>query len=91
MVELILSHNKEAENYFFIALFLIQIWYKNFREVHLKMSEINKGEVSSGWVSETVIKKMLEMLEKTQFGSITLIIQDGVVSQIERKEKLRLI
>jgi len=41
-------------------------------------------------ISEENLKKLLELLKTTQYGSITLVIQDGVVIQIERNEKLRL-
>lgn len=50
-------------------------------------------------MSETVVKKQilehshLEMLEKllstTKYGSITLIVQDGKIVQIEKTEKIR--
>jgi hypothetical protein len=39
---------------------------------------------------EEVLLKVQELLSKIKFGSITLIIQDGVVVQIEQNEKLRL-
>jgi len=41
-------------------------------------------------ISEENFKKLLELLKTTQYGSVTLVIQDGVVIQIERNEKLRL-
>jgi len=41
-------------------------------------------------ISEENLKKLLELLKTTQYGSVTLVIQDGVVIQIERNEKLRL-
>ena len=51
-------------------------------------------------MSETVVKKdvlehsHLEMLEKllstTKYGSITLIVQDGKIIQIDKTEKYRL-
>ncbi|HHU20067.1 MAG TPA: YezD family protein [Bacilli bacterium] len=39
---------------------------------------------------EQSLKKVKEMLEKMNFGSITLIVQDNHVVQIERNEKIRL-
>nr|WP_084820295.1 YezD family protein [Mesobacillus campisalis] len=39
---------------------------------------------------EAVLLKVQELLNKVKFGSITLIIQDGVVIQIEQNEKIRL-
>jgi hypothetical protein len=35
--------------------------------------------------------KLQEMLKKIEFGSITLVVQDGKVIQIEKNEKHRLI
>ncbi len=45
---------------------------------------------TDGPIAEADLKKLLLMLEKVSFGSITLIIQNGKVVQIERNEKLRL-
>ncbi|WP_241657686.1 YezD family protein [Anaerobacillus alkaliphilus] len=39
---------------------------------------------------EQVFSKLQEMLKDIKFGSITLIIQDGKVIQIEKNEKHRL-
>ncbi|MCI1944817.1 YezD family protein [Clostridium luticellarii] len=41
-------------------------------------------------ISEQYIKKILESLKSISYGSITLVIQDGIVIQIETKEKIRL-
>ena len=41
-------------------------------------------------ISEENLKKLLQLLKTTQYGSVTLVVQDGVVIQIERNEKLRL-
>jgi hypothetical protein len=35
--------------------------------------------------------KLLNLVETTRYGSITLVIQDGKVIQIERNEKIRLV
>lgn len=34
--------------------------------------------------------KLLEIIEEVSHGSVTLIIQDGIVIQIDRNEKIRL-
>lgn len=39
---------------------------------------------------EQVFSKIQEMLKNMKFGSITLIVQDGKVIQIEKNEKHRL-
>ena len=41
-------------------------------------------------ISEENLIKLLELLKTTRYGSVTLVVQDGVVIQIERNEKLRL-
>lgn len=35
-------------------------------------------------------KKIVKMLDNLSFGSITIVVQDGKVIQIEKNEKLRL-
>ena len=42
-------------------------------------------------ISEENLKRLLELLKTTKYGSVTLVVQDGVVIQMERNEKLRLI
>ena len=37
-----------------------------------------------------VLAKVVEILEKLQFGTILLVVQDGKVVQIEMAEKIRL-
>ncbi|WP_153127151.1 YezD family protein [Peribacillus tepidiphilus] len=39
---------------------------------------------------EQVIPKLRSMLNSMKYGSITLVIQDGKVIQLEKNEKLRL-
>ena len=41
-------------------------------------------------ISEKNLKKLLELLETTRYGSVTLVVQDGIAIQMERNEKLRL-
>jgi len=41
-------------------------------------------------ISAENLKKLLELLKTTQYGSVTLVVQDGVAIQLERNEKLRL-
>ena len=43
---------------------------------------------SSEW--EAVVEHLEKMLETVKFGSITLVVQDGKVIQIEKNEKVRL-
>lgn len=39
---------------------------------------------------QEIYQQIERMLEKLQFGSITLVVQDGKVVQIEKNEKVRL-
>ncbi len=41
-------------------------------------------------ISEPELEKLLQVLSKIAYGSVTLIIQNGKVVQIEKNEKLRL-
>ena len=41
-------------------------------------------------ISEENLRKLLDLLKTTKYGSVTLVVQDGVVIQMERNEKLRL-
>ncbi|MCB2295697.1 YezD family protein [Clostridium algoriphilum] len=51
---------------------------------------VKKLTIDNKTISEENLKKLLELLKTTQYGSVTLVVQDGVVIQIERTEKLRL-
>lgn len=46
--------------------------------------------LNSDTISEENLKKLLDLLKTIKYGSVTLVVQDGVVVQIERNEKLRL-
>ena len=52
------------------------------------MGSNNRGNTG---ISEENLKKLLEMLKIVKYGSVTLVIQDGVVVQIEKNEKVRLV
>ncbi|MDA8354084.1 MAG: YezD family protein [Firmicutes bacterium] len=39
---------------------------------------------------ETVTERIREMLDGMRYGSITLVVQDGQVIQLEKNEKMRL-
>ncbi len=41
-------------------------------------------------ISNEDLKRLLDLIESVRYGSITLIIQDGKVIQIEKNEKVRL-
>ncbi|MBN7572872.1 MULTISPECIES: YezD family protein [Clostridium] len=48
--------------------------------------DINSKEI----VENKKLEEILKMVEKIRFGSITLIIQDGVVIQVDKNEKIRM-
>ncbi|AXN36979.1 MULTISPECIES: YezD family protein [Bacillaceae] len=39
---------------------------------------------------EEIFERLQEMLKSMKYGSITLIVQDGKIIQMERNEKLRI-
>ncbi len=39
---------------------------------------------------QTVMEKIQSMLETMSFGSITIVVQDGKVIQLEKNEKVRI-
>ncbi len=41
-------------------------------------------------LTEQDVKKIIELIEATRYGSITVIVQDGKIVQIEKNEKIRL-
>jgi len=41
-------------------------------------------------LSQEELRKLLEIIEEVTHGSVTLIIQDGIVIQIDRNEKIRI-
>lgn len=41
-------------------------------------------------VTKEELEKIREFIEDVRFGSVTVIVQDGRIIQIERNEKLRL-
>lgn len=51
---------------------------------------INSSRGKAG-ISQENLNKLLEMLKTVRYGSVILIIQDGVVVQIEKNEKVRLV
>jgi hypothetical protein len=48
-------------------------------------------DISSKEIAENKkIKEILKMVEQIKYGSITLIIQDGVIVQVDKNEKIRM-
>lgn len=50
----------------------------------------DKKDLKLDCISEQDFKKLLELMSTVKYGSITLIIQDGKVIQIDKNEKMRL-
>ncbi len=54
------------------------------------MEEIRGREGKKSVVKEKDIKKIIELIESVKYGSISIVIQDGCIVQIEKNEKLRI-
>ncbi|ADY57075.1 Protein of unknown function DUF2292 [Syntrophobotulus glycolicus DSM 8271] len=48
------------------------------------------GDSSQNPISDEYIEKLVTLLKTIKFGSITLIIQNGEVVQLEKNEKMRI-
>lgn len=51
---------------------------------------VNDNESNIG-ISEENLDRLIEMLKHIKYGSVTLVIQDGVVVRLEKKEKVRIV
>jgi hypothetical protein len=51
---------------------------------HVKDKEMNEAEL------DEVFEKLKRMLQTMRFGSVTLVVQDGKVIQLEKNEKVRI-
>lgn len=54
------------------------------------MTKIGENEWSSDIISPEHLSKLMDLLKDIRYGSITLVIQDGKVIQIDKNEKVRL-
>lgn len=41
-------------------------------------------------MEEKILSKIISMLNNTKYGTITLVVQDGKVVQLEKSEKIRI-
>lgn len=41
-------------------------------------------------MEEKILNKIISMLNNTKYGTITLVVQDGKVVQLEKNEKIRI-
>jgi hypothetical protein len=48
------------------------------------------SEIKTRAISEADLKRLIELLNSISYGSVTLIIQEGKIVQMEKNEKLRL-
>lgn len=51
--------------------------------------EKDNNSVQKNIIQERDLKKIVEFLETIQYGSVTVIVQDGKILQIEKNEKIR--
>ncbi|BAH05794.1 hypothetical protein CKR_0743 [Clostridium kluyveri NBRC 12016] len=68
----------------FLIFILIRLYKRGY---NIKME---KKIERKNQISEEYIRKIIESLKNISYGSITLVIQDGIVIQVETKEKIRL-
>ena len=54
------------------------------------MAERTEYSKTKESISDGNLKKLIDLIGEVKFGSITVVIQDGKVIQLERNEKLRL-
>lgn len=50
----------------------------------------SNARVKKNEIHEKDLKKIVELLETIQYGSVTVIVQDGKILQIEKNEKIRI-
>jgi hypothetical protein len=55
------------------------------------MADDKDRDILSNALEEKVFKELVTILSTLRFGSVTLIIQNGKVVQIEKNEKFRLV
>jgi hypothetical protein len=55
------------------------------------MADDKDRNLLSNVLDEKVFRELITLLSTLQFGSVTLIIQNGKVIQIEKNEKFRLV
>ena len=54
------------------------------------MSDSTKIKKERSPILEKNIELLSELVSKTRYGSITILIQDGVIIQIDKNEKIRI-
>ncbi|GHU49681.1 hypothetical protein FACS1894127_3500 [Clostridia bacterium] len=54
------------------------------------MEDVKKGVNANRSIREEDLQKIVDCVEAIEFGSVTLVIQNGHVLQIEKNEKIRL-
>lgn len=54
------------------------------------MTDKSPAVKSDGVVSEEDLKRLVQIVKTVKYGSVTLVIQDGKIVQIEKNEKMRL-
>lgn len=54
------------------------------------MGDLANTKQEATVLSEKNIELLSELIENTKFGSVTIVIQDGLIVQIEKNEKIRI-
>ncbi len=52
--------------------------------------ERDSNSIHKNIIREQDLKRIVELLETIQYGSLTVIVQDGKLLQLERNEKIRI-
>jgi hypothetical protein len=61
------------------------------QETEVAMPERKINQKSDSPISQEDLTRLLEMIGSIRYGSITLLIQDSKVVQIDKSEKVRLV
>src|SRR5882724_11559743 len=56
----------------------------------MEQNRAEKADIEKGQLSDTSLRAIRDALRDLEFGSVTLIVQDGLVIQVDRLEKRRL-
>ncbi len=65
------------------------VYYRHKEQPEVKMAESEISEHSEKWSPE-LESRIRAALEEIRYGTVSLVIQDGKVIQIDKSEKIRL-
>ena len=68
----------------------------NFKKGSKHIDKLGNDRIKRGWgimtqkVKQEDLEKIAELIETVKYGTVTIVIQDGKIVQLEKHEKLRL-